>query len=175
MVYADSAASYDAAHLALRGLCDRIGITGFFAYFEKIWHASQERWVMYLRADLPHFRNHTNNRLERFFVKLKDGVDGSMSMAHAPTASIPPTRALISSSSTLRDDGYVANACSDTGWLCTYRPCFTSSSFLDRFHCTTNRNGQFVWRICCRGLLPSLRDFLFFHPREQMYVRWYGS
>ncbi|KAL3659115.1 hypothetical protein V7S43_015999 [Phytophthora oleae] len=26
-------------------------------------------------------KNHTNNRLESFFGKLKDGVDGSMSMA----------------------------------------------------------------------------------------------
>jgi len=88
MVYADSAAAYDAAHASFGGLCDRIGISGFLAYFEKNWHTSQHRWVMYLRADLPHFRNHTNNRLESFFGKLKDGVDGSMSMAQCIKALI---------------------------------------------------------------------------------------
>jgi hypothetical protein len=88
MVYADSAAAYDASHVSFGGLCDRIGIYGFFAYFEKNWHTSQERWVIYLRADLPHFHNHTNNRLESFFGKLKDGVDGSMSMAQCVKALI---------------------------------------------------------------------------------------
>ncbi|OWY92868.1 LOW QUALITY PROTEIN: hypothetical protein PHMEG_00037943 [Phytophthora megakarya] len=60
---------------------DRIGNSGFFTYFEKNWHNCQERWIMHHRADLPHFRNHTNNQLEGFLEKLKDGVDGSMSMA----------------------------------------------------------------------------------------------
>ncbi|KAG6618987.1 uncharacterized protein IUM83_01096 [Phytophthora cinnamomi] len=32
-------------------------------------------------STLPHFKNHTNNRLENFFGKLKHAVDGSMSMA----------------------------------------------------------------------------------------------
>ncbi|KAE9316426.1 hypothetical protein PF008_g19014 [Phytophthora fragariae] len=81
LVYADSDISNEAAHFALKGLCERTGHSGFFDYFEKNWHECQDRWVMHRRADLPHFRNHTNNRLESFFGKLKDGVDGSKSMA----------------------------------------------------------------------------------------------
>ncbi|POM75629.1 Hypothetical protein PHPALM_7245 [Phytophthora palmivora] len=81
MVYADSSASYQTAHGALKGLCERIGVFGFFSYFEKNWNDCQDRWVMHRRADLPHFSNHTNNRLESFFGKLKDGVDGSMAMS----------------------------------------------------------------------------------------------
>jgi hypothetical protein len=81
MVYADSEDNYTSSHDSLRGICDRVGMQDFFGYFEKNWHASQDRWVLYLRAKLPHFKNHTNNRLENFFGKLKDAVDGSMSMA----------------------------------------------------------------------------------------------
>ncbi|KAE8959314.1 hypothetical protein PR001_g30757, partial [Phytophthora rubi] len=81
LVYADSDISNEAAHFALKGLCERTGHSGFFDYFEKNWHECQDRWVMHRRADLPHFRSHTNNRLESFFGKLKDGVDGSKSMA----------------------------------------------------------------------------------------------
>ncbi|POM75976.1 Cysteine protease family C48 [Phytophthora palmivora] len=81
MVYADSSASYQTAHGALKGLCERIGVFGFFYYFEKNWNDCQDRWVMHRRADLSHFSNHTNNRLESFFGKLKDGVDGSMAMS----------------------------------------------------------------------------------------------
>ncbi|ETN06782.1 hypothetical protein PPTG_23268 [Phytophthora nicotianae INRA-310] len=35
-----------------------------------------------MRATLPHFNNHTNNRLESYFGKLKEGIDSSMSMAN---------------------------------------------------------------------------------------------
>uniref|UniRef100_H3H6J2 SWIM-type domain-containing protein n=2 Tax=Phytophthora ramorum TaxID=164328 RepID=H3H6J2_PHYRM len=83
MVYSDSAAKYKISHDSFHGICDRVGLQDFFAYFEKNWDASQERWVLYHRAKLPHFRNHTNNWLENFFGKLKDAVDGSSSMAGA--------------------------------------------------------------------------------------------
>jgi hypothetical protein len=86
MVYADSEISYDDGHAALKGLCERIGNSAFFDYFEKNWHDCQDRWVMHRRADLPHFHNHTNNRLENFFGKLKDGVDGAKSMAECVKA-----------------------------------------------------------------------------------------
>ncbi|OWZ10449.1 LOW QUALITY PROTEIN: hypothetical protein PHMEG_00016700 [Phytophthora megakarya] len=90
-IYADSDATYEAAHSALKGLCDRIGNSGFFTYFEKNWHNCQERWIMHHRADLPLFRNHTNNRLEGFLGKLKDGVDGSMSMAQCVKSLVAST------------------------------------------------------------------------------------
>lgn len=81
MVYASCEDEYEDNHHSLQGLCDRIGVRGFFEYFERNWHECQDRWVMYRRAMLPHLKNHTNNRLESFFGKLKDGIDSSMSMA----------------------------------------------------------------------------------------------
>jgi hypothetical protein len=81
MVYAGSADEYEQNHSSLKGLCGRIGMDAFFEYFERNWDDSQDRWVMYRRANLPHLKNHTNNRLESFFGKLKDGIDSSMSMA----------------------------------------------------------------------------------------------
>eukprot|EP00644_Phytophthora_capsici_P007033 jgi/Phyca11/103913/e_gw1.8.554.1 len=81
MVYALSEDKYSEAHDSLKGICERCGMDAFFAYFEKNWDASRERWVLYLRSTLPHFKNHTNNRLESFFGKLKESVDGSLSMA----------------------------------------------------------------------------------------------
>ncbi|OWZ16937.1 hypothetical protein PHMEG_0009194 [Phytophthora megakarya] len=81
MVYADSEEKYRLLHESFKRICDRIGLHDFFHYFEKNWDRSQDRWVQYRRASLPHFKNHTNNRLESFFGKLKDSVDGKMSMA----------------------------------------------------------------------------------------------
>ncbi|EGZ24706.1 hypothetical protein PHYSODRAFT_486010 [Phytophthora sojae] len=81
MVYAASEEDYKATHKTLKGLCEKIGLTGFFEYFEKNWDSCQDRWVMYRRADLPHLNNHTNSRLESFFGKFKDGVDSSLSMS----------------------------------------------------------------------------------------------
>ncbi|KAE9253715.1 hypothetical protein PF004_g1360 [Phytophthora fragariae] len=81
MVYADSEEKYTRAHASFKGICDRVGLHDFFLYFERNWDESQDRWVLYRRAMLPHFKNHTNNRLENFFGKLKGEVDGSMSMA----------------------------------------------------------------------------------------------
>ncbi|ETI48531.1 hypothetical protein F443_07443 [Phytophthora nicotianae P1569] len=81
MIYAACEELYKASRDALQGICARIGLNGFYEYFLKNWDSCQDRWVYYLRSKLPHFRNHTNNRLESFFGKLKDVVDGSMSMA----------------------------------------------------------------------------------------------
>lgn len=36
---------------------------------------------MHLRAKVSHFKNHTNNRIEYFFGKFKDGVSSTTSMA----------------------------------------------------------------------------------------------
>ncbi|GMF25829.1 unnamed protein product [Phytophthora fragariaefolia] len=86
MVYAVSSEEYRAAHRSLKGLCERIGVIGFFDYFQRNWHTCQDRWVLFHRSSLPHFENHTNNRLENFFGKLKDSVNGSMSMAQCVKA-----------------------------------------------------------------------------------------
>ncbi|ETO76204.1 hypothetical protein F444_08373 [Phytophthora nicotianae P1976] len=81
MVYARSEENYDETCASLKGLCERIGIQGFWEYFDKNWNSCQDRWAMYRRQNLPHFKNHTNNRLESFFGKLKDSADSSMSMS----------------------------------------------------------------------------------------------
>lgn len=87
MVYAASAEAYEKHHSALKDMCCRIGIDAFFDYFEANWDASQDMWVMFHRATLPHFKNHTNNRLENFFGKIKDvHVNSSMSMAECISA-----------------------------------------------------------------------------------------
>lgn len=59
---------------------------GFSLTSRKIGNSCKVRWVSYLRAHLPHFKNHTNNSLESFFGKLKDRVDGSMTMAQCVKA-----------------------------------------------------------------------------------------
>ncbi|OWY94429.1 hypothetical protein PHMEG_00035844 [Phytophthora megakarya] len=81
MVYAEFEENYRTSYESLEGICDRVGLQDFFRYFKKNWDASQERWVLYHRAKLPHFKNHTNNRLENFFGKFKEAVDRSMSIA----------------------------------------------------------------------------------------------
>ncbi|RAW35293.1 hypothetical protein PC110_g8435 [Phytophthora cactorum] len=37
-------------------------------------------WVTYYRMKVPHFGNNTNNRLEKFFGKLKSDLDRTVSM-----------------------------------------------------------------------------------------------
>ncbi|KAG3050749.1 hypothetical protein PC121_g18214 [Phytophthora cactorum] len=37
-------------------------------------------WVTLYRANLPHFRNNTNNKLGKFFGKSKAGLDSSRNM-----------------------------------------------------------------------------------------------
>ncbi|KAG3133335.1 hypothetical protein PI126_g19225 [Phytophthora idaei] len=48
--------------------------------------------VMHLRAKLPHLRNHTNNRLESIFGKLKDVINSSMSMVQCVEALVASDR-----------------------------------------------------------------------------------
>jgi hypothetical protein len=54
-------------------MCVRLGNVHFLKYFDANWNTEKCKpmWVYYLRANLPHFGNHTNNRLENFFGKLK--------------------------------------------------------------------------------------------------------
>ncbi|OWZ03226.1 hypothetical protein PHMEG_00025080, partial [Phytophthora megakarya] len=77
MVDADSSSSYETAHVALGGLCDRIRNTGFLAYFEKNWHTSQfvnsnydEEMANVLRFTTPYDAGHVEKEyalaMERF-------------------------------------------------------------------------------------------------------------
>lgn len=81
MVYAASKEDFELQRESLEQLCGRIGFAEFYGYMEKNWFQCQDMWVMYKRARLPHFKNHTNNRLENFFGKLKKGVTSYMSMS----------------------------------------------------------------------------------------------
>ncbi|KUF86859.1 hypothetical protein AM587_10007852 [Phytophthora nicotianae] len=59
MVYARSEENYDETCASLKGLCERIGIQGFWEYFDKNWNSCQDRWVMYRWQNLPHFKTFT--------------------------------------------------------------------------------------------------------------------
>ncbi|ETP16357.1 hypothetical protein F441_09030 [Phytophthora nicotianae CJ01A1] len=56
------------------------------------WDSCQDMWVMHLRAKLPHYKNHTNNRLENFFGKLKEVINSSMSLAQCVEALVAADR-----------------------------------------------------------------------------------
>ncbi|GMF44943.1 unnamed protein product [Phytophthora fragariaefolia] len=90
MVYAENQDEYDITRSSLKQQCARIGFTEFFAYFTKNWGSCQPMWVTHLRSKLPHFKNHTNNRLESFSGKLKDVINSSMRLAQ-------PMQALVAS------------------------------------------------------------------------------
>lgn len=90
MIYA-SAKTYT-QRSDLRQLCARIGFSAFDDYMERNWDPVVDMWVMYLRASLPHFRNHTNNRLENFFGKLKKAVCGTSSMTECVAAIVASER-----------------------------------------------------------------------------------
>ncbi|OWY90934.1 hypothetical protein PHMEG_00040701, partial [Phytophthora megakarya] len=44
------------------------------------WDNMQEEWVASLRGNIPHLRNHTNNRLESKWGKIKQLISGSYSI-----------------------------------------------------------------------------------------------
>lgn len=80
MINAPSQDAYDSNRDDLRELCDRLGNVGFFDYMERNWHVCQDMWVIFRREDIPHFNIHTNNMLESWFGKLKDGLKSDASM-----------------------------------------------------------------------------------------------
>ncbi|ETI29946.1 hypothetical protein F443_22936 [Phytophthora nicotianae P1569] len=80
MTYARTVADYEKyrgefEHLACRG-----GRTQLWTYFKKNWDSLTEMWVMAHRVDQPHFNNHTNNRVESLFSKLKRTLKGKLTM-----------------------------------------------------------------------------------------------
>jgi hypothetical protein len=81
MVNAKNAEAYDDNYDILQAKCARIGFQLYSEYFTRNWHTCQEMWVSYRRAHLPHFSNNTNNRLESWFSKFKDGVGPQSSMS----------------------------------------------------------------------------------------------
>lgn len=71
MIYAVDEGVYEHAHQDLKELCTRLRFSRFYDYFDKNWNSCKDMWVKYCRANLPHLKNHTNNRLESYFGKFK--------------------------------------------------------------------------------------------------------
>lgn len=80
-VHAKSLADYEEHLQDLHGFCEQVGFMDFFDYFCRNWDNCQEMWVEYFRYKLPYFRVNTNNHLESFFGKLKEGLPSSATMS----------------------------------------------------------------------------------------------
>ena len=75
MVYAKTSENFDDARVSFLRFCDRLKFGEFADYMERNWFSCTEMWALFQRAKLPHFCNHTNNRLESWFGYFKDGVN----------------------------------------------------------------------------------------------------
>jgi len=80
MTYARTEADYVAHRAEFKNLSLRGGRSELCEYFEKNWDVCKDMWVMAFRVDLPHFNNHTNNRVESLFGKVKQHLKGHLSM-----------------------------------------------------------------------------------------------
>jgi hypothetical protein len=80
MTYARTEADYVAHRAEFKNLSLRGGRSELWEYFEKNWDECKDMWVMAFRVDLPHFNNHTNNRVESLFGKVKQHLKGHLSM-----------------------------------------------------------------------------------------------
>ncbi|KAE8960500.1 hypothetical protein PF011_g30070 [Phytophthora fragariae] len=80
MTYARTEADYETHRAEFKNLSLREGRQELWDYFEKNWNAEKKMWVMAYRIDLPHFKNHTNNRVESLFSKVKQHVKGHLTM-----------------------------------------------------------------------------------------------
>eukprot|EP00644_Phytophthora_capsici_P019239 jgi/Phyca11/132972/e_gw1.283.2.1 len=80
MTYARSVEEYEGHRAEFKSLSSRGGRQELWDYFEKNWENCKEMWVMAYRMDLPHFNNHTNNRVESLFSKVKQHLKGHLTM-----------------------------------------------------------------------------------------------
>ncbi|OWY96049.1 Secreted protein [Phytophthora megakarya] len=71
LVYAESESEFDVQNELLCKMSCARGNTSFWKYFQLNWAESIDMWSTYRRARLPHFCNHTNNRLESNFLKVE--------------------------------------------------------------------------------------------------------
>ena len=58
----------------------------FVLYFLRNWDNCKLMWVKYLREDIPHLGNNTNNRLESNWGKLKHILNKDMQMDECVTS-----------------------------------------------------------------------------------------
>lgn len=113
MTYSRTLDEYSAHYDEFKSLTCRHGKTELWDYFVKNWHGCKEMWVMAYRTQLPHFQNHTNNRVESFFGKVKQHVDSYSTMNQCISALLSwqqrkeeDYRAKVEMPGTLRDSSY---------------------------------------------------------------------
>lgn len=80
MTYARTEADYVTHRDEFKCLSLRGGRQDLWDYFQKNWENCKDMWVMAYRVALPHFQNHTNNRVESLFGKVKQQIKGHFSM-----------------------------------------------------------------------------------------------
>ncbi|ETK81203.1 hypothetical protein L915_13284, partial [Phytophthora nicotianae] len=80
MTYARSDEVYEEHRAEFKSLSMRGGRQELWDYFEKNWDNCKDTWVMAYRMELPHFNNHTNNRVESLFSKVKQHLKGHLTM-----------------------------------------------------------------------------------------------
>eukprot|EP00644_Phytophthora_capsici_P004071 jgi/Phyca11/108235/e_gw1.15.235.1 len=80
MTYARTENSYKANRDEFKYVACRDGDSSLWDYFVENWDSCAEMWVMLHRVDLPHFNNHTNNRVESLFGKIKQNIKSHVSI-----------------------------------------------------------------------------------------------
>ncbi|KAE8952075.1 hypothetical protein PF011_g32804 [Phytophthora fragariae] len=88
LVYARSKIEYDEARSTMKNL---LGGDEEHPLYRKVlenWDNSQEEWVPYLRGNVPHLTNNTNNRIESKWGKIKDVINGTFSIDELVTTLI---------------------------------------------------------------------------------------
>ncbi|KAL4114232.1 hypothetical protein PRIC2_014912 [Phytophthora ramorum] len=88
LVYARSKMEYDEARSTMK---ERLGGDEghpLYQTFLDNWDNSQEEWVSYLRGNVPHLTNNTNNRIESKWGKIKDVIKGTCSIDELVTTLI---------------------------------------------------------------------------------------
>ncbi|KAE9272966.1 hypothetical protein PF008_g29959 [Phytophthora fragariae] len=88
LVYARSKMEYDEARSTMKELLGGDETHPLYKTFLENWDNSQEEWVSYLRGNVPHLTNNTNNRIESKWGKIKDVIKGTSSIDELVTTLI---------------------------------------------------------------------------------------
>jgi hypothetical protein len=113
MTYSRTEAAYKLNRDEFKSLACCDGSDTLWGYFVTNWDSCADMWVMAYRCDLPHFNNHTNNRVESFLGKVKQHVKSVFSMHNTLEALLAMQhriedeyRARVETPGTLRDTSY---------------------------------------------------------------------
>ncbi|KAE8879565.1 hypothetical protein PF003_g36420 [Phytophthora fragariae] len=88
LVYARSKIEYDEARSTMKYLLGGDEEHPLYRTFLENWDNSQEEWVSYLRGNMPHLTNNTNNRIESKWGKIKDVINCTFSINELVTTLI---------------------------------------------------------------------------------------